>query len=341
MTIPRPDKLPEWASVPQSDPNEPVPNIVEPPAGKKQLGWIFKEFPPSNWFNWILNKAYKWLEYFDDQHINVAPIFGIDTSITPDQVVVTLVPAIDSYVEGRLFLIKIANTNTGATTIDINGEGAEPILDLDGSVLVGGELVENIIYMFVYSEGAAPGQEHFILQSKPDVVSGMTTGDWKFTIKTAPDSGYILYNGDGTIGSATSGASILASTIAEKLFKSIWNNCLNPECPVDGTRGASADIDWILNKRIHVPAIYNKVFASRTGQAMAASEGEVSHILSTSELSIHSHNYENKDALTNSTGGGNVNIWQLWRQIATSFTGNSDAHNNMQPTIYFSIMMKL
>jgi hypothetical protein len=71
----KPDKLPEWASVPQNDPNKPVPNIVEPPAGKKQQGWIYEEFPPSNWFNWLLNRNYEWAKYFNG--MNQSKIHGM------------------------------------------------------------------------------------------------------------------------------------------------------------------------------------------------------------------------------------------------------------------------
>ena len=45
--------------------------------------------------------------------------------------------------------IKIANTNTAATTLDLNGTGVKNIL-LEGNVLEGGELVADYVYRFVY-----------------------------------------------------------------------------------------------------------------------------------------------------------------------------------------------
>lgn len=63
----KPNYYPEWASVIQTDPNAPgnILNVVEPPANKKQLGWVYGEFPPSNWLNWMLNSNYYWIKYFD------------------------------------------------------------------------------------------------------------------------------------------------------------------------------------------------------------------------------------------------------------------------------------
>jgi hypothetical protein len=63
MTILRPTKFPEWATVPSTDPIVGGPNVQEPPTLKKQKGWERKEKPPANYQNWLHNLANEWLEY--------------------------------------------------------------------------------------------------------------------------------------------------------------------------------------------------------------------------------------------------------------------------------------
>lgn len=51
-----PTKLPEWASSGSAA-------ITEPSEAKKDLGWI-AEKPPHEYFNWLLNLIYQWVEFF-------------------------------------------------------------------------------------------------------------------------------------------------------------------------------------------------------------------------------------------------------------------------------------
>lgn len=59
----RPTDLPEWGTDNAAD-NTP------PPAAKAQLGWLEREKPPFQWFNWFFNLVYRWLAYFDDYTAN-------------------------------------------------------------------------------------------------------------------------------------------------------------------------------------------------------------------------------------------------------------------------------
>lgn len=56
-----------------------------------------------------------------------------------------------------------------------------------------------------------------------------------------------------TIGSASSGASELASATTAALFAFLWNNLSNTAAPVSGGRGASAAADFAANKVIGLP----------------------------------------------------------------------------------------
>lgn len=57
MTIKlKPDKLPLWAT---------TGTITEPLYAKKLTGWLFEEAPPFDYFNWIHNLTYQWLDFLD------------------------------------------------------------------------------------------------------------------------------------------------------------------------------------------------------------------------------------------------------------------------------------
>jgi hypothetical protein len=55
-----------------------------------------------------------------------------------------------AYTDGSNITLKVKNTNTGATTINVNGLGAKPIKDALGNAINAGTLVANNIYFLVY-----------------------------------------------------------------------------------------------------------------------------------------------------------------------------------------------
>lgn len=42
-------------------------DVVEPPSGKKDIGWIDDEEPPAEYLNWLLFEGYTWLEWIDER----------------------------------------------------------------------------------------------------------------------------------------------------------------------------------------------------------------------------------------------------------------------------------
>jgi hypothetical protein len=78
-----------------------------------------------------------------------------------------------------------------------------------------------------------------------------TTGAWTWRPTAEDLPGWVKANGT-TIGSGSSGASQLASSVAKALFLYSWTNFSNTSCPVSGGRGASALADWNANKTIGV-----------------------------------------------------------------------------------------
>lgn len=91
-----------------------------------------------------------------------------------------------------------------------------------------------------------------------DATTIFDTGDLKVRYGTGTLSGWVRANGR-TIGSATSGATELASSTAQELFEYLWG--ANVNLAVSGGRGASASADWGANKNIALPDWRGRVLA--------------------------------------------------------------------------------
>ena len=103
--------------------------------------------------------------YFD---INIP--YTVDTSVTPNTITAPFNPAITQIDAGDLILVKIANANTGATTITVN---ALPTKNLKSSKLTNllvNQIVPGMIAVMVY-DGT---QFQLINPAAPEPVSGVT-----------------------------------------------------------------------------------------------------------------------------------------------------------------------
>src|SRR5690606_33369726 len=97
-------------------------------------------------------------------------IYAADSSGTPNTVTATLSPALTQYGSGGLLVyILIANTNTGASTLELNGLGAKDIIMNDGTACEGGELVAGQIAKLIYN-----GNEFQILNPANLTFSGIS-----------------------------------------------------------------------------------------------------------------------------------------------------------------------
>ena len=63
----KPTLFPDWALSDIIDPTSGQNNVVEPSAGQKNTGWTFKQFPPRQFFNWLLRLTNEWLKWFDER----------------------------------------------------------------------------------------------------------------------------------------------------------------------------------------------------------------------------------------------------------------------------------
>lgn len=99
-------------------------------------------------------------------------IYGVDTSGVANTVTATLSPAITSYTAGLGVRIKIANTNTGASTINLNGIGAANIKFTNGGTIGAGDLpaggVADLFYDGTNFQLKNPGTADFSASSIQD-----------------------------------------------------------------------------------------------------------------------------------------------------------------------------
>lgn len=188
-----------------------------------------------------------------------------------------------------------------------------------------------------------------------------TTGDAFLTIKTVAPSGWLIMN-DGTIGSATSGATSRANADTQDLYELIWNNVSNTYAAVTGGRGASAEADFLANKTLALTKQLGRAVgisgagASLTSRALGLSLGAETHTLAESEMPSHTH-IQNAHSHTipaaSANGGGtgmfrqtnlgalNVTHYTNDQTATNQNTGGGAAHNNMQPTTFWNVMIKL
>jgi hypothetical protein len=101
---------------------------------------------------------------------------AVDTGAANVRVVNYAAPAITALVDGMVLRFKSVANNTGATTLNVNGLGAKPLLGAGQSALQGGELVTNGKCEVVWSASS----DAFILLSSTggtqQVSAGTQTG---------------------------------------------------------------------------------------------------------------------------------------------------------------------
>ena len=86
-----------------------------------------------------------------DQHLTYYVTTG-----SVNNVVITASPAITAYAEGQRFTFRASNTNTGATTLNVNGVGNIAVQTGDGSALSAGDITAGRYYDIIYDENTTP-----------------------------------------------------------------------------------------------------------------------------------------------------------------------------------------
>lgn len=62
----KPSVFPDFAMTDVIDPTSGQPNVVEPSDTKKNVGWVYNEKPPRQYFNWLARTTSLWIHYLSD-----------------------------------------------------------------------------------------------------------------------------------------------------------------------------------------------------------------------------------------------------------------------------------
>lgn len=139
--------------------------------------------------------------------------YAADSSSTANALVVTLSPAPAALTDGMVLRVRPANSNTGATTVNVNGLGEVSVYSASGAPLVGGEIIANwpveLIYnalgsVFVLAAPAFATSNSF---RHMEVLTSSTT--WTVPVGVTRIRATVIGGGGGASGAnATSAAQI-------------------------------------------------------------------------------------------------------------------------------------
>ena len=128
----------------------------------------------------------------------IATVSGTDTLTG------SLTPAITAYATGNLFSFVAANTNTGATTINLNSLGAKSITRQGASALIAGDLVSGQVYLIEYD-----GTRFQLINPSNLGVSTISFGSTGLTPSTATSGAVTVA---GTLAAANGGTGTSGTT---------------------------------------------------------------------------------------------------------------------------------
>lgn len=145
--VPRPDKLPRFASDNVVNSVTGINNVVEPPESKKNVGWNYLEPPGRNFLNWIHRKTYEWLNYLDDQVIGMANTKdGAGAQLVNQENVMVILYAIDTTTPAN-YIHAVGYRSNGSPSFNLISNNVLTLgtADTDGTQAISGGTAANII----------------------------------------------------------------------------------------------------------------------------------------------------------------------------------------------------
>ena len=175
------------------------------------------------------------------------------------------------------------------------------------------------------------------------------TGDVKVSINRGVVPGWIKVSSDSeTIGS-TASLAFHNGDDKQALYELIWNGYTDSNAPVTGGRGASGAADFNANKQMRMPQICGRAIGlggqgiGLTNRNQLSIFGEEDHLLTTNEMPSHHHSIFNQpDIFLGDVMAGPTSFLTDGTMSAiTGNTGGGQTHNNMQPTHFLVLYIKL
>lgn len=282
--------------------------------------------------------------------------FGTDTgSVNVIEVTVSAAPL--AYYSGYTVKVRIANTNTGATTFEVNSLGAVSVVALQQGVITtlgSNALIAGMVAEFVYDATAG----NWKLMNPNVAASEGIIGEVRFGhfVQADVPAGWFFYS-PGTIGNAASGATIRANADTLNLYVHYWDDFSSPSgntlLPVIGGLGASALDDFNANKKLTLPNMSGRGLGVRGtldieptyNPATATFGGERFFTLATVNLAAHTHTYIRMEDAQAPAGQGfrpeSGGFGKTVPGVATSSTGSGTAKLHFGPIHYAAAMIKL
>lgn len=177
--------------------------------------------------------------------------------------------------------------------------------------------------------------------------------------------GWLLASGL-TIGNPSSGATSRANVDTQSLYNLLWTSYANAQLPIQdsagvpGVRGVSAAVDFAAGYRLPLPDLRGRVMVGKDnmdgtaanrvttagsgvdGLVNGASGGSQSVTLTTGELPAHTHTTQVPTTTSMLGASGTAALIPTpTSPIASSSVGGGLPHNNTQPSIITTFIIKL
>lgn len=110
----------------------------------------------------------------------------------------------------------------------------------------------------IYFSSDVPSNDFDTYDQIEAIVESARTGDYRMSLNSFQPFGWVSAN-DGTIGSASSGATTRANVDTWPLYNLLWGSVNNTFAPVSGGRGGSAIADFSANKAIGLTKALGRV----------------------------------------------------------------------------------
>jgi hypothetical protein len=175
------------------------------------------------------------------------------------------------------------------------------------------------------------------------------TGDVRLSFNltnTNTELGWVPMN-DGSIGNASSGATTRANADCFMLFVLLYRNVIDAWAPVSGGRSGDPDADFAAGKTMTLPKALGRTIAGfgsgsgLTARVLGQSLGEESHVLSVGEMPSHNHSVPSGAQTANAPVGNGSDFPLFTNGQTTGLNGSNQPHNNMQPTTFMNVLIKL